>query len=86
MPRQKLTASANQKRHPVFEKSAPSEELSFGRASTTRIDSGSKKMSLSKGSKGSKKVLSGNTAMKRSSKRRFRSRPGVVALREIKKL
>ena len=87
MPRQKLTASANQKRHPVFEKSAPTEELSFGRASSTRIDSGgSKKMSLSKGSKGSKKVLSGNTAMKRSSKRRFRSRPGVVALREIKKL
>ena len=91
MPRQKLTASANQKRgQGAFEKTTSSEEeFSFGRSSTTRFESaGSKKGQPSKGGSkklGSKKVLSGNTAMKRSSKRRFRSRPGVVALREIKK-
>ena len=69
MPRQKLTASANQKRgQGAFEKTPSSEEeFSFGRSSTTRFESaGSKKGQPSKGGSkklGSKKVLSGNTAM-----------------------
>ena len=89
MPRQKLTAGA--RKPSALEKSTTdADAVSFGRNSTTRAASsaiifgGSKK--LSKG--GSKnRLLPGNNAVKqRPSKRRFRSRPGVVALREIKRL
>ena len=52
-------------------------ESTNARDTTTKIDSGSKQTLLPPA----------NNAMKRSSKlRRYRSRPGVVALREIKKL
>ena len=65
--------------------------------STMKLGGSRKGSKISKVSKNSKRAISkpnrdtllpGNNAVKRSSKmrRRFRSRPGVVALREIKKL
>ena len=94
MPRTKTTGI---RRVPVHDKEADSRdkgEVSFGRASTTRFESreplkigGSKSSQRSK-SNTKQALLPGNNAVKRTSKtlRRFRSRPGVVALREIKKL